>query len=96
MVSFLFVSDINCDKHEYDVTKNVFGFGNFQVYAQTSVLVKKSNRAEGEPSSLKWTWRPELIESTAVLGKGDVSANRIFDQKDMANDASDYLWYMTR
>ncbi|TYJ02340.1 hypothetical protein E1A91_A13G221400v1 [Gossypium mustelinum] len=65
------------------------------VSAQTSLMVKKLNKAEDEPSSLKWTWRPELIESTSVQGRGDVSVNKIVDQKDMANDASDYLWYMT-
>ncbi|KAE8687455.1 hypothetical protein F3Y22_tig00111016pilonHSYRG00074 [Hibiscus syriacus] len=59
------------------------------------MMIKKSNKAEDEPDSLKWTWRPELIKSASVQGKGDVSVNRIVDQKDMANDASDYLWYMT-
>lgn len=59
-------------------------------------MIKKLNKAEDEPSSLKWMWRPELIESTSVQGRGDVSVNKIVDQKDMANDASDYLWYMTR
>ncbi|XP_021298184.1 beta-galactosidase 15-like [Herrania umbratica] len=67
-----------------------------KVYAQTSVLVKKPNKAEDEPNSLEWVWRPENIERTAVQGKGDHHANRIIDQKAMANDASDYLWYMTR
>ncbi|PPS17790.1 hypothetical protein GOBAR_AA02813 [Gossypium barbadense] len=62
-----------------------------KVSAQTSLMVKKLNKAEDEPSSLKWTWRPELIESTSVQGRGDVSVNKIVDQKDMANDASDYL-----
>ena len=71
-------------------------FNTAKVYAQTSVLVKKSNKAEDEPTSLKWVWRLENIESTVVQGKGDVSADKIIDQKDMANDASDYLWYMTR
>ncbi|KAA3472187.1 beta-galactosidase 15-like [Gossypium australe] len=65
------------------------------VSAQTSLMVKKLNKAEDEPSSLKWMWRPELIESASVQGRGDVSVNKIVDQKDMANDASDYLWYMT-
>ncbi|XVE70737.1 hypothetical protein DITRI_Ditri10aG0095000 [Diplodiscus trichospermus] len=77
----------DCREEAYNTAK---------VYAQTSVLVKKPNRAEDEPTSLKWSWRPESIESAAVQGKGEVSANRIIDQKDMANDASDYLWYMTR
>ncbi|KAA3486172.1 beta-galactosidase 15-like [Gossypium australe] len=65
------------------------------VSAQTSLMVKKLNKAEDEPSSLKWMWRPELIESASVQGRRDVSLNKIVDQKDMANDATDYLWYMT-
>ncbi|XP_039019128.1 beta-galactosidase-like [Hibiscus syriacus] len=76
----------DCREEAYNTAK---------VYAQTSMMIKKSNKAEDEPDSLKWTWRPELIESASVQGKGDVSVNRIVDQKDMANDASDYLWYMT-
>lgn len=57
--------------------------------------VKRSNEAEDEPVSLSWTWRPEAIDDTVVHGKGHVSANRLLDQK-VINDASDYLWYMTR
>nr|GMC52012.1 beta-galactosidase 15-like [Ipomoea batatas] len=68
--------------------------GTFQNYYMTNVMVKDSNRAEQEPSSLKWSWRPEKIDDTVVLGKGDFSANKIFDQK-ITNDVSDYLWYMT-
>ncbi|GMI76135.1 beta-galactosidase 15 [Hibiscus trionum] len=76
----------DCREEAYNTAK---------VYAQTWMMVKKSNKAEDEPSCLKWAWRPELIESASVQGKGDVSVNKIVDQKDMANDASDYLWYMT-
>ncbi|XVE97866.1 hypothetical protein REPUB_Repub03eG0055600 [Reevesia pubescens] len=76
----------DCKKEAYNTAK---------VYAQTSLLVNKANKAEDEPTSLKWVWKPELIESTVVQGKGDVSANKIIDQKDIANDASDYLWLMT-
>ena len=58
-------------------------------------MVKKKNEAEDQPASLKWSWRPEVIDDTTVNGKGQVSANRIIDQK-MVNDQSDYLWYMNR
>lgn len=58
-------------------------------------MVKKSNEAENEPNELKWVWRPENVDDTALHGKGRFSANRIVDQK-VADDVSDYLWYMTR
>ncbi|OMO91833.1 hypothetical protein COLO4_18061 [Corchorus olitorius] len=67
----------------------------YMVYAQTNLMVNKDNKAEDEPSSLKWVWRPENIDSTVVQGKGDFSVNSIVDQKAMANDQSDYLWLMT-
>ncbi|KAL1061009.1 hypothetical protein V6Z11_1Z051800 [Gossypium hirsutum] len=76
----------DCREEAYNTAK---------VSAQTSLMIKKLNKAEDELSSLKWMWRPELIESTSVQGRGDVSVNKIVDQKAMANDASDYLWYMT-
>ncbi|XP_022888073.1 beta-galactosidase 15-like [Olea europaea var. sylvestris] len=61
---------------------------------QTNLMVKKSNEAEDEPASLKWSWRPEInLEQATVQGKGQVSTNMIVDQK-VANDVSDYLWYM--
>lgn len=61
---------------------------------QTSVMVKKPN--EAHPSSLEWMWRSEMTHDTIVRGKGQVVAQQIVDQKEMANDTSDYLWYMTR
>ncbi|PPS15259.1 hypothetical protein GOBAR_AA05331 [Gossypium barbadense] len=76
----------DCREEAYNTAK---------VSTQTSLMVKKLNKAEDEPSSLKWTWRPELIESASVQGRRDISVNKIVDQKDMANDVSDYLWYMT-
>ncbi|XP_023529881.1 beta-galactosidase 15-like isoform X2 [Cucurbita pepo subsp. pepo] len=66
-----------------------------KVNTQTSVIVKKENKAEEEPAALKWLWRPENLDATARLGKGQISANMLLDQKAAANDASDYLWYMT-
>ncbi|KAL1146145.1 hypothetical protein V6Z11_A11G351800 [Gossypium hirsutum] len=76
----------DCREEAYNTAK---------VSTQTSLMVKKLNKAEDEPSSLKWTWRPELIESASLQGRRDISVNKIVDQKDMANDVSDYLWYMT-
>ncbi|KAK9948128.1 hypothetical protein M0R45_003716 [Rubus argutus] len=62
----------------------------------TAKKVKKSvNKAEDEPESLHWTWRPESIDDTKILGKGEVVANHLLEQKEAANDDSDYLWYMT-
>lgn len=58
-------------------------------------MVKKSNEAESEPASLQWSWRPERIDDTIILGRGQSSANELLDQK-AVNDTSDYLWYMTK
>lgn len=70
-----------------------------QVNVQTSVMVKVKSKAEDEPKSLKWVWRPEYIHD-ALHGKvnihGNTTVNALLDQKDAANDASDYLWYITR
>ncbi|XP_009790181.1 beta-galactosidase 15-like [Nicotiana sylvestris] len=61
-----------------------------KVNTQTSVMVKKSN----EPASLQWSWRPEKVDEAVVLGRGRSSAHELVDQK-VANDVSDYMWYMT-
>ncbi|KAF2287092.1 hypothetical protein GH714_038117 [Hevea brasiliensis] len=66
-----------------------------KVKTQTSVMIKKKNQAEDEPSSLKWSWRPENTDRTVILGKGHIQTSQLLDQKAAANDASDYLWYMT-
>lgn len=63
---------------------------------QTTVKVKRNNKAEDEPQSLHWTWRPENIDETKILGKGEVVVNHLMEQKEAANDESDYLWYLTR
>lgn len=68
----------------------------YQVNTQTTVKVKRPNKAEAEPESLHWAWRPENIDDTKILRKGEVVANHLMEQKEAANDASDYLWYMTR
>ncbi|XP_073155787.1 beta-galactosidase 15-like [Henckelia pumila] len=65
-----------------------------KIVTQSSVLVKKPNEAEEEPSALEWKWRSEVMNETIVLGKGPISATKLVDQKAI-NDVSDYLWYMT-
>ncbi|XP_075475335.1 beta-galactosidase 15-like [Primulina tabacum] len=65
-----------------------------KVNTQTSVMVKKPNEAENEPTGLNWKWRPEIIDEPVVLGKGQLSSGQLVDQKAI-NDVSDYLWYLT-
>ena len=62
---------------------------------QTSVMTHRPNKAEEQPKSLNWVWRPENIDD-ALHGKSHSSAKAILDQKDVTNDVSDYLWYMTK
>ncbi|XP_050215602.1 beta-galactosidase 15-like [Mercurialis annua] len=71
------------------------GYNSAKVKTQTTLLVKQTNQAEDEPSSLTWSWIPENTHRTSLLGKGRVHAHQLVDQKAAANDASDYLWYMT-
>ncbi|CAH8363768.1 unnamed protein product [Eruca vesicaria subsp. sativa] len=65
------------------------------INTQTSVMVKKPNEAEDEPSNLKWSWRPENMDNFLLKGKGESTMRQLFDQKIVSNDQSDYLWYMT-
>lgn len=58
-------------------------------------MVKIANGAENEPNALKWKWIPEVVDKNVLLGKGQVSSSHLLDQK-VANDVSDYMWYMTR
>ncbi|KAG5101536.1 hypothetical protein JHK84_046505 [Glycine max] len=76
----------DCQHEEYNTAK---------VNVQTSVMTKENSKAEKEAAILKWVWRSENIDK-ALHGKSNVSAHRLLDQKDAANDASDYLWYMTK
>ena len=66
-----------------------------QINVQTSVNEHWPNEAEKQPESLKWVWRPENIHN-ALKGKSHSSANKLIDQKEVTNDVSDYLWYITR
>ncbi|XP_073066891.1 LOW QUALITY PROTEIN: beta-galactosidase 15-like [Primulina eburnea] len=69
-------------------------YNSAKIGAQTSVMVKKPNEAEDEPSALEWKWKPEVMNETILLGKGPISTSKLVDQKAI-NDVSDYLWYMT-
>ncbi|KAM1836147.1 hypothetical protein ACFX14_018109 [Malus domestica] len=71
------------------------GYNTAKVNTQTTVKVKVGKKAEDEPESLAWSWRPETIDDTRVLAKGEITANQLLDQKVAGDDASDYLWYMT-
>ncbi|RDY03088.1 hypothetical protein CR513_13361, partial [Mucuna pruriens] len=76
----------DCKTEDYNTAK---------VNVQTTLMVKGKNKAEDEPTALKWVWIAENIDD-GLLGKGNFSANRLIDQKRVAADATDYLWYMTR
>ncbi|KAB1201441.1 Beta-galactosidase [Morella rubra] len=73
------------------------GYNSAKVNTQTSVMTKIANKADQNEAdaSLNWVWRPEVVHDTILRGRGQVAANQILDQKTVANDASDYLWYMT-
>ncbi|KAF8401121.1 hypothetical protein HHK36_014425 [Tetracentron sinense] len=75
----------DCNKEVYNSAK---------VNTQTSVMVKKPNKAENEPAQLSWLWRPEPMKDT-LKGKGTFSATKLLEQKETTVDVSDYLWYMT-
>ncbi|KAK7328746.1 hypothetical protein VNO77_22865 [Canavalia gladiata] len=51
--------------------------------------------AEDEPMALKWVWRAKNIDD-ALLGKVNVSAYTLNDQKRATDDSSDYPWHITR
>ncbi|KAJ9548282.1 hypothetical protein OSB04_020825 [Centaurea solstitialis] len=65
-----------------------------KVNTQTWMMEKHVNEAENEPAELKWAWRPEIIDDSVLRGDGRTSAKKLIDQK-VAEDVSDYLWYMT-
>ncbi|XP_010558976.1 PREDICTED: beta-galactosidase 15-like [Tarenaya hassleriana] len=85
----------DCETEVYNTAK---------VNAQTSVMVKKTNgedddNYEGNPfGGLNWVWRDDkpvgLSKSGHVRGSLMMS-HSLLDQK-IANDTSDYLWYITR
>ncbi|XP_021865439.2 beta-galactosidase 15-like [Spinacia oleracea] len=83
------VSILHDCKHElYNTAK---------VNTQTSLKARISNEAEQEPTSLSWSWRPELIGSYVKgdVGVGEFTSDVLLEQKSVTNDTSDYLWYMT-
>ncbi|KAK9102398.1 hypothetical protein Sjap_019652 [Stephania japonica] len=67
-----------------------------KINVQTSVKVMKPNAAEKQPAALNWAWRPERVRDTASLGQGPLVAEQLLEQKQVSNDSSDYVWYMTR
>lgn len=54
-------------------------------------MVKKP----GLDEKLAWTWREENVKDQ-LQTKGTFSAPMLKEQLAVTNDASDYLWYMTR
>ncbi|KAI3772554.1 hypothetical protein L6452_03742 [Arctium lappa] len=75
----------DCKQEVYNTAK---------VNTQTWTMEKHVNEAENEPAELKWVWRPEIIDDLVLRGDGRTSAKKLIDQK-VAEDVSDYLWYMT-
>ncbi|KAL0927238.1 hypothetical protein M5K25_001402 [Dendrobium thyrsiflorum] len=72
----------DCKQEVYNTAK---------VNAQTSIMVKKPNQAEAEPTSLIWSWKPEDL-SKAVQGlEPDFTTNTLRDQILASVDASEYL-----
>lgn len=66
-----------------------------QVNTQTSVMVKKPNRAEDDPEDLVWYWLPEDVEDS-FKAKGDFTVSQLLEQNNVTGSHTDYLWYMTR
>ncbi|KAK7380656.1 hypothetical protein VNO78_33171 [Psophocarpus tetragonolobus] len=75
----------DCNKEIYNTAK---------VNAQTSIMVYKND----ESKRMNWQWMPEKnldqVENGRVLGDVLMTAPKLLDQK-VANDTSDYLWYIT-
>nr|CAD1843636.1 unnamed protein product [Ananas comosus var. bracteatus] len=66
-----------------------------KITAQTSIMVKKPNQAENEPTELKWSWRPEFLRPYLTNAISSSKANELLEQIITTSDKSDYLWYMT-
>lgn len=63
-------------------------------------MVRKPNNGDN-PNGLDWSWRAEKPSHLKpsfinIKKKGVLYANQLLDQKVVANDTSDYLWYITR
>ncbi|EHA8592488.1 putative beta-galactosidase-like [Cocos nucifera] len=76
----------DCKQEVYNTAK---------VTTQTSIMVKKPNKANDEASDLKWSWRPETLGSSVRGLGGNFTENKLLEQIITAVDESDYLWYMT-
>ncbi|GAB4858505.1 Beta-galactosidase 7 [Ancistrocladus abbreviatus] len=76
---------------------------NAEVYNTAKVTTPTSTiewtAANQEPKTLQWQWKAEdfsHVESKSGQNVvGDYTANKLMDQKAVANDTSDYLWYIT-
>ncbi|KAJ8435204.1 hypothetical protein Cgig2_028390 [Carnegiea gigantea] len=80
----------DCNQETYNTAK---------VNVQTTVLAQKSEdyNLDQEPERLQWSWRSEgfrHLKNPDSLTDA-IKANKLMDQKEVANDTSDYLWYMT-
>ncbi|GAB4826187.1 Beta-galactosidase 7 [Ancistrocladus abbreviatus] len=68
---------------------------------QTSLMARRAANLVGEePETLHWQWRSEIFNHIRPKGRenvvGDYTTNKLMDQKEVANDTSDYLWYITK
>ncbi|GAB4826188.1 hypothetical protein Ancab_009053 [Ancistrocladus abbreviatus] len=66
---------------------------------QTSLMARRAaNHVGEEPETLHWQWRSETFNHLRPKGRenvaGDYTANKLMDQKEVANDTSEYLWYI--
>ncbi|GAB4826191.1 Beta-galactosidase 7 [Ancistrocladus abbreviatus] len=61
---------------------------------QTSLMARRAANLVGEePETLHWQWRSEIFNHLRPKGRenvvGDYTANKLMDQKEVANDTSD-------
>ncbi|KAG0485744.1 hypothetical protein HPP92_009823 [Vanilla planifolia] len=79
----------DCKEEAYNTAKATL------VNVQTSIMVKKPNAAEKEPSNLVWSWRPETLRMSLNGLGGSFTSNKLLEQISTSADQSDYMWYMT-
>ncbi|CAL1370598.1 unnamed protein product [Linum trigynum] len=69
-------------------------YNTFKLTTQTSK--PSPTKSKPSPAGLsEMVLRPEYLHDIVVFGLGKISTHKIVDQKDMTDDKSDYLWYMT-
>lgn len=56
------------------------------------------NEAEDEPVQLNWSWRSEIEKRTGsvIMNVPNNTKNGVLEQIMVTDDASDYLWFMTK